>query len=131
MADEVVVTASPDLTNLRNTKNLIDKLIEIRPNDPKPKLILNQVGVPKRPEINVADFIAPLDLQPLAVIPFEPALFGTAANNGQMIAEADAKHAVAATFDKIAQILTGKAEFKHEKSKSFDIRSLLRRKKTK
>ncbi|MCF6321132.1 MAG: CpaE family protein [Rhizobiaceae bacterium] len=128
-ADEVVLTAYPDLTNLRNTKNLIDKLIELRPNDPKPKLILNQVGVPKRPEINVSDFLAPLDLEPMAVIPFEPALFGTAANNGQMISEADAKHPVSETFDTIAQILTGKAEFKPEKSKMFDIRALLKRKK--
>jgi len=131
MADEIVVTASPDLTNLRNTKNLLDKLAELRPNDATPKLILNQVGIPKRPEINVSDFVAPLELEPMAVIPFEPALFGTAANNGQMISEADAKHAVTDSFDKIAQILTGKAEFKHEKSKSFDIRSLLKRKKTK
>ena len=127
-ADEVVVTACPDLTNLRNTKNLLDKLIQMRPNDAKPKLILNQVGVPKRPEINVNDFVAPLDLQPLAIIPFEPALFGTAANNGQMISEADHKHAVSESFDKIAQILTGKAEFKQEKSKSFDIRALFKRK---
>ncbi len=129
-ADEIVITACPDLTNLRNTKNLVDKLIELRPNDAKPKLILNQVGVPKRPEINVNDFIAPLDLQPLAIIPFEPALFGTAANNGQMISEADNKHAVSDSFDKIAQILTGKAEFKQEKSRSFDIRALLKRKKS-
>ncbi len=128
-ADEVVVTACPDLTNLRNTKNLIDKLIELRPNDPKPKLILNQVGIPKRPEINVKDFVSPLDVEPLAIIPFEPALFGTAANNGQMISEADAKHPVSASFDTIAQILTGKAEFKPEKAGKFDIRSLLKRKK--
>ena len=127
-ADEVVITACPDLTNLRNTKNLVDKLIELRPNDAKPKLILNQVGVPKRPEINVNDFVAPLDLHPLAIIPFEPALFGTAANNGQMISESDHKHAVAESFDKIAQILTGKAEFKQEKNKAFDIRGLFKRK---
>ncbi len=128
-ADEVVVTACPDLTNLRNAKNLVDKLIEMRPNDAKPKLVLNQVGIPKKPEIKVDDFSGPLDIHPLAVIPFEPALFGTAANNGQMIAEADSKHAVSDSFDKIAQILSGKAEFKHEKGKSFDIRALFRRKK--
>ncbi len=128
-ADEVVVTACPDLTNLRNTKNLIDKLIELRPNDKKPKLILNQVGVPKRPEINVNDFIAPLEVEPLAVIPFEPALFGSAANNGQMISEADASHSISTSFDTIAQILTGKAEFKPEKASKFDIRALLKRKK--
>ena len=128
-ADEVVVTAVPDLTNLRNAKNLIDKLIELRPNDAKPKLIVNQVGMPKRPEINVKDFTAPLDLEPLAVIPFEPALFGNASNNGQMISEADAKHDVSQTFDTVAQILTGKAEFKSEKKKAFSLGSLLGRKK--
>ncbi len=127
-ADEVVITAIPDLTNLRNTKNLIDKLIEIRPNDSKPKLIINQVGVPKRPEINVSDFTAPLGIDPFAVIPFEPALFGNAANNGQMLSEADAKHAVSLSFDTMAQVLTGKAELKLEKKKSFDIRALLGRK---
>lgn len=129
IADDVVITACPDLTNLRNTKNLMDRLAELRPNDPKPKLILNQVGVPKRPEIKVNDFISPLEIEPLAIIPFEPALFGTAANNGQMISEADGKHAVATSFDTIAQILTGKAEFKSEKGKKFDLKSLLKRKK--
>ena len=49
----------------------------------------------KRPEIKVEDFAAALDLTPTAVIPFEPQLFGTAANNGQMIAEADPKSPIA------------------------------------
>ena len=43
--------------------------------------------MPKRPEIKPADFAKALEDQPLAVIPFEPQMFGTAANNGQMIAE--------------------------------------------
>jgi pilus assembly protein CpaE len=46
--------------------------------------------VPKRPEITSADFAKAVD-QPIAVIPFEPQLFG-AANNGQMIAELSASH---------------------------------------
>jgi pilus assembly protein CpaE len=50
-ADEVVICASPDLANLRNTKNLIDSLRKMRPNDKMPHLVLNQVGMPKRPEI--------------------------------------------------------------------------------
>ena len=55
-ADEVVITATPELANLRNAKNLVDMLKKLRPNDAPPKLILNQAGVPKRPEISVADF---------------------------------------------------------------------------
>ena len=37
-ADEVVITATPELANLRNTKNLVDTLKKLRPNDPPPKL---------------------------------------------------------------------------------------------
>ena len=43
--------------------------------------------MPKRPEIKAADFAKALDDDPVAIIPFDPQLFGTAANNGQMIAE--------------------------------------------
>lgn len=126
-ADEVVITASPDLPNLRNAKNILDKMRELRPNDAKPKLVLNQVGIPKKPEIGVNDFVAPLDLEPVAVIPFDPGLFGNAANNGHMISESDPKSAIAATFVEMAQILTGKAEFKTRKRSGLDLGGLLSR----
>ena len=86
-ADEILIVAAPDLANLRNAKNLLDLLRAARPNDHRPFYCLNQVGVPKRPEIKPADFAKALDDEPIAVIPFEPQVFGTAANNGQMIAE--------------------------------------------
>ncbi len=111
-ADEVIITATPELANLRNAKNLVDTLRKARPNDAPPRLILNQVGVPKRPEIAVADFIDPLELEPLAVIPFDPLLFGNAANNGRMIAELEPGHAIAHTFNDICHVLTGRAEVK-------------------
>ncbi len=110
--DQVVVTATPDLANLRNCKNIIDTLKELRPNDSAPHVILNQVNMPKRPEISVNDFVEPLDIEPLAVIPFDAALFGGASNNGQMIVEADAKHETAAIMSTIAQVLTGRLESK-------------------
>ena len=86
-ADDVVITATPELANLRNTKNIVDMLKRLRPNDPPPKLIINQAGVPKRPEIKSTDFAEPLGISPMAVIPFEPALFGNASNNGRMLGE--------------------------------------------
>lgn len=86
-ADDILVVAGPDLANLRNAKNLVDLLRSSRPNDQRPHYCLNQVGVPKRPEITPADFAKALESEPLAVIPSEPQLFGPAANNGQMIAE--------------------------------------------
>jgi len=114
-ADEVVITATPELANLRNTKNMVDTLKRLRPNDPAPKLILNQAGVPKRPEISVADFSEPLGIEPLAVIPFEPQLFGNAANNGRMLGEMDAQHAVVQKMNELAHVLTGRGESRTKK----------------
>ena len=114
-ADDILVVAGPDLANLRNAKNLVDLLRIARPNDHRPYYCLNQVGVPKRPEITPADFAKALEDQPLVVIPFEPQLFGTAANNGQMIAEVSANHKSAEMFRQLAQVLTGRAEAKKQR----------------
>ena len=111
-ADDILVVAAPDLANLRNAKNLIDLLKAARPNDRRPFYCLNQVGVPKRPEIKAADFAHALDDEPIATIPFDPQLFGTAANNGQMIGEVSKSHRTAETFRQLAQLLTGRAESK-------------------
>ena len=107
-ADEVVITATPDLASLRNTKNLIDVLKQARPNDGSPKLVLNQVGVPKRAEIKPEKFAATLEMQPLSCIPFEALAFSTAANDGRMIAEASPKSKACSRFVHIAQRLTGR-----------------------
>src|SRR5262249_44576985 len=115
-ADDILVVAAPDLANLPNAKNLLDLLRAARPNDHRPFYCLNQIGVPKRPEIKPADFAKALDGEPVAVIPFEPQLFGTAANNGQMIAELSSSHRTAESFRQLAQMLTGRAETKKAKS---------------
>ena len=114
-ADEVVITATPELANLRNTKNFIDMLKKLRPNDAAPKLILNQAGMPKRPEISAADFTEPLGIAPLAIIPFDAQLFGNAANNGRMIGEMEKQSPVAQTINEIAHVLTGRSEVKVKK----------------
>jgi len=114
-ADDVVITATPELANLRNTKNLVDMLRKLRSNDPPPKLVINQAGVPKRPEITAQDFAEPLGITPMAIIPFDPLLFGNAANNGRMLGEMDARSPVVATINEIAHVLTGRSEIKSKK----------------
>jgi pilus assembly protein CpaE len=106
-ADDILIVAAPDLANLRNAKNLYDFLKGARPNDHLPRYCLNQVGVPKRPEIKAADFAKALEDEPVAVIPFEPQIFGAAANNGQMIAE---------IFRQLAHQLTGRSDTKKQRS---------------
>jgi pilus assembly protein CpaE len=115
-ADDILIVAAPDLANLRNTKNLIDLLRAARPNDSRPQYCLNMVGVPKRPEIKTADFAKALEFEPIASIPFEPQVFGTAANNGQMIAEVSSSHRSAETFRSLAQSLTGRTEVKRSRT---------------
>jgi pilus assembly protein CpaE len=109
-ADEILIVAEPDLANLRNAKNILSTLKAARPNDAPPMFCLNQVGLPKRPEIDRHSFAKTLESQPLAVIPFDSGLFGTAANNGQMVAEISANHRASKMFMDMARKLTGHAE---------------------
>jgi pilus assembly protein CpaE len=118
-ADDILIVAAPDLANLRNAKNLVDFLKAARVNDHRPFYALNQVGVPKRPEIKPADFAKALDDDPAAIIPFEPQIFGTAANNGQMIAEVAGNHKTAEMFRHLAQLLTGRSEAKKSRASLF------------
>jgi pilus assembly protein CpaE len=68
--------------------------------------------VPKRPEINFNEFAKAIESDPIATIPFDPQMFGSAANNGQMIAEISATHRTTEMFLQMAQRLTGRGEAK-------------------
>jgi pilus assembly protein CpaE len=109
-ADEVVITAAPDLANLRNTKNLVDQLRDIRRNDSKPRLVINMVNMPKRPEISVKEFESAVGLKALSVIDFDSETFGQAANNGQMIEELNAKAKAAAAFREMAIAISNRRD---------------------
>jgi pilus assembly protein CpaE len=102
-ADETVVVATPDLASLRNAKNLVELLRQGRPNDEPPRLVLNLVGLPGRPEISVKDFAEALGLIPALILPFDAKLFGQAANNGQMIEELNAKAKPVEGFNHLAR----------------------------
>src|SRR3954453_2677040 len=109
-ADDILIVAEPDLANLRNTKNMLSILKASRPNDRPPLYCLNQIRMPKRPEIDARGFTKTIESPPIAAIPFDSRLFGTAANNGQMIAEIAGRHRTTHTFLDIAKRLTGRGE---------------------
>lgn len=117
-ADEVVITAQPDLANLRNAKNLLDLLKQSRHNDGPPRLVLNMVNMPKRPEISVKEFCQNLGVQASAVIEFDSETFGQAANNGQMIEELSKKAKATQQFRELAFALTHRKEPKTEQRRS-------------
>jgi pilus assembly protein CpaE len=109
-ADEIVITAVPDLANLRNAKNLIDLFKQGRPNDCLPHVVINQIGMPKRPEIGTKEFSEAIGLEPVATIQFDPQLFGNAANNGQMIQEMTPNTKPGESFDFLATLVTGREQ---------------------
>jgi pilus assembly protein CpaE len=129
-SDDILIVATPDLASLRNAKNLIDLCRQTRTHDRQPQLMLNQVGVPKRPEIAAAEFAKTFGLELAGTIPFDPQLFGTAANNGQMIAEVQPNGPTAQHYVKLAASLMGRIEAKKPKRSLIEplVAKLLRRK---
>jgi pilus assembly protein CpaE len=117
-ADEVMITAAPDLANLRNAKNIVDLLRQSRRNDSKPRLVMNMVNMPKRPEISVKEFENALDLKAICTIDFDIETFGQATNNGQMIEELNGKAKSAAAFRDIALAMTHRRDTQAAKKTS-------------
>ncbi|MBI1405562.1 MAG: AAA family ATPase [Caulobacter sp.] len=105
-SDDLVIVATPDLASLRNAKNMVDLVRQARPNDSPPRLVLNQVGLPGRPEIPTKDFGDALGIQPSMIIPFDAKTFGLAANNGQMIPETAPKSKAAEGIEQLAQLIS-------------------------
>jgi pilus assembly protein CpaE len=120
-ADEVIITAAPDLANLRNAKNIVDLLQQSRRNDSKPRLVMNMVNMPKRPEISVKEFEAAIGLKAISVIDFDSETFGQAANNGQMIEELSAKARSAVAFREIAMSISNRRDTQAAKKPSGSI----------
>ncbi|MCW5721724.1 MAG: AAA family ATPase [Devosia sp.] len=108
--DEVVIVAEPDLANLRNAKNLSDAVKALRPTEKAASLVINKQGMPKRPEIASGEFASSIEAQLIGQIGFDPQLFGTAANNGQMIAEVAANHKINDAYRSIGMSVTGRQE---------------------
>ena len=107
-SDDIVIVATPDLASLRNGKAMFDLIRQQRPNDPPPRLVLNQVGQPKRPEIPVKDFASTMGVEPTLVLPYDPQLYGSAANNAQMLVQMKPNAPTAASIMQLAERLTGR-----------------------
>lgn len=128
--DEIIIVAEPDLANLRNAKNLSDTIKALRPAESEPLLVINRIGVPRRPEIAPAEFATSVECKLLGQIAFDAATFGTAANNGQMIAEVAANHRSNEIYRLIGMHVTGRntPERASGKASSLKLPSFLKRK---
>ena len=86
----------------------VELIRQARPNDAPPKLVINQVGVAKRPEIPAKDFAETVGLETALIMGFEPSVFGQAANNGQMLNEVAPKSPTAQGIRTLAEVVTGR-----------------------
>lgn len=116
-ADDIVVTATPDLCSLRNTRNLNDFLVNRRTNDRHPFLVLNRIGGSKS-DISPKEFGAAVGVMPSVALNDEPSVFAAAANNGQMVEEVGARSKTAEALRKFAQTLTGREPVVKKKAAS-------------
>jgi pilus assembly protein CpaE len=114
-ADEIVITAIPDLANLRNAKNMLDVIKANRGNDAPPRLVLNMTNMPKRPEISIKEFVAAIGVNPAQVFEFDAENFGQAGNNGQMVEEFNSKAKAAEQFRELALTLAHRRDLRVEK----------------
>lgn len=106
-ADHVVLTTTPDLAGLRNTRKLLDLIAGLRPGEPAPLVVLNRRGMARRQEISARDFAQTLGISLGATLPFDPKAFAQAANLGKVLAATSPGRAVAAGLMPLVHALSG------------------------
>ena len=122
VADELILICRPDLTNLRNAKNVVEYLGPKRGVDYPTRVVLNQVGAAKRADLANKDFKDALALDPSLSIPYDPEAFGRALNNGEMMSKASAKSkATAAIIDLTKLVSAREASAEEGKKKGFSM----------
>lgn len=105
--DEIILVCSPDLGSLRSVKQLMDLFERERPNDKPPRVILNQVAVPKREEILAEEFKA-IGADLIGTIPFDAYSFSISANNGKTLIEMDESSKISGDIIRVAAEVIGK-----------------------
>ena len=88
-------------------------------------LIINQFGVPKRPEIPATDFAKAVGVEPSLVIPHDPQSFGAAQSNGKMIFEVAPKSKTSELLTSFGDTLVGNEKI--EKVSKSGIQSLFQK----
>ena len=129
-ADEIVLTSQLDLAALRDCKNFTDLMRIKRVNDAPVRLALNHVGAYRKTELTEADFESAIGILPSLALPHDPVLFGTAANNGQMIGAMSGRNKIVDGFEELAKEVSGMEPPKKE-VKRFSLFSFLKKGKDK
>lgn len=125
-ADETVITGVMDLSGLRDTRNLVERLKQQRGDSGPVRVVLNHAGAYKRTELSPKDFENALEVEPDLIMPHDPVLFGTAGNNGQMIGEFNPRHKAVENLRAFSLGLSGRQPAQRKKKSVFDNFSMLK-----
>ena len=116
-ADEIVLTSTLDLVSLRDTKNLVETLEAKRANDAPIRLVINNQGAYRKTELSHKDFENAVGGKTALIIEHDPALFGEAENNGQVIGVMSSKAKVVEGFLELAKLVSGMDQPKEKKKR--------------
>lgn len=117
-ANEIVVTATPDLVCLRDAKNIFDAVTPNRGVEAPTRLVFNRVGASKKSELSAKNFEEVIEISPTVSIPFDPGLFGTAMNNGEMVAEVNKGSKATLQINALANIVSAREAVSKAKAKA-------------
>ncbi|MBL6948986.1 MAG: AAA family ATPase, partial [Rhodospirillales bacterium] len=131
LADDLLLVCRPDLSNLRNAKNMVEYIGPKRGVDAPTRLVLNQVGIAKKADLSSKDFKDSLALDPVVSIPYDPDAFGAALNNGEMLTKASAKSKATLAVGDLAKIVSARETVEEESEGSIFSRFKLGGKKDK
>ncbi len=110
MSDTVVLVTTPDNASMRNMVDMYNALHDARPHDKPPLVVLNQNGMPGRGTMSAMKFESYVGFRPDFIIPFDPELFGAAAQEQTVPAQLkkmQTSNAIAG-LERLAQALTSK-----------------------
>lgn len=102
--DDIVITMTPNIPGLKNTRSILNTLNDLRPNSTPPTVVVNKSGVPKQQELTIDDIETHLGIKVAHVIPFGAESFGRSINEGKTLFVAAPKAKETAAIIKLAKI---------------------------
>jgi pilus assembly protein CpaE len=107
-SNEIVVTTYPDLINLRDVKNIFDKIGPARGVDAPIRLVFNKVGLFKKGELAAKDYKESVEVDPAVSIAYDTTQFGMALTTGVVLNKIAKAGKAAREIDRLAQVVSGR-----------------------
>ncbi|MGC2857157.1 AAA family ATPase [Novispirillum sp. DQ9] len=108
-ANEVVVVAYPDLANLRDARNLLERLSEPRGVQAPTRLVFNREGLARKGELAAKDFEEGAGARPVLSIPHDGPAFAAAMNTGEPVCAAAPNSPAAKAITELAWMVSGQS----------------------